>query len=303
MRTRSPLLGTARLLAYVLWTCALIPVQILAVALKRPLARTLPRFYHGVCRRIMGIDTVVCGTVSAERPTLFVCNHTSYLDIMVLGSLVEACFVAKSEVALWPFFGLLAKLQRTVFVDRRIGSVGGHRDILQRRLTDGDCLILFPEGTSSDGTRTLPFKSALFAVAGLRIADRPICVQPVSITCTALDGMPLGRRLRPVYAWYGDMELVPHLWAMAGFGRLTVTVEFHPPVTFEHAGSRKALAAHCWGAVSAGVANANAGHAPTGEAPPGAPRPSTYSLDFRVDWPNVIGAGRVDRPTTTKSGG
>lgn len=259
----SPVLGCARLALYLTWTVLLIPVQALAVALGWGLRDRLPRFYHRVCVRILGFEVRVAGRLATARPTLVVANHSSYLDIMLLGSLIPGSFVAKTEVADWPFFGLLAKLQRTVFVDRaRRSGTRRQTDDLRRRLEAGDTLILFPEGTSSDGNRTLPFKTALFGVAGAEVSGRKLVVQPVSIAATALDGIPLGRGLRPLYAWYGDMLLLPHLWRMACQGRLAVTVEFHEPVTLDRFRSRKALADHCQDAVARGVARAIAGRPP-----------------------------------------
>ena len=151
--------------------------------------------------------------MSAVRPTLFVCNHSSYLDITVLGSMILGSFVAKTEVASWPFFGMLAKLQRTIFVDRRRHSTHTQRDDLLARLTEGDNVILFPEGTSNDGNRVLPFRSALFSVAEPRRHGggegqiKDLIVQPVSIAYVRLNGLPVGHGLRPLFAWYGDMEL------------------------------------------------------------------------------------------------
>ena len=252
-------LAAGRLLTYFLFTCMAVPVQLVAMAARSRLAERIPMLYHRACCRIMGLDVSVTGRMEQDRPILFISNHSSYLDIIVLAAMVPGCFVAKSEVAGWPFFGFLAKLQRTVFVDRRSRNVGAHHDQIRQRLEAGDNLILFPEGTSSDGNRTLPFKSALFAAAGLEIGDRPVTVQPVSITCTALDDLPIGRRYRPFYAWYGDMDLLPHLWDMAGMGRMTVCVAFHPPTTLPEAGSRKALASQCWKVVSEAVVDANAG--------------------------------------------
>ncbi len=266
-------LAAGRLLTYFLFTCALLPVQIAAIATRTRLAEQVPMLYHRACCRIMGIDISVSGAPPHRRPTLLISNHSSYLDIIVLAALFPVCFVAKSEVAGWPFFGLLAKLQRTVFVDRRARNVGAHHGEIRRRLEAGDNLILFPEGTSSDGNRTLPFKSALFAAADLEIGGRPLAVQPVSITCTALDDLPIGRRYRPHYAWYGDMDLLPHLWAMAGLGRMRVQVAFHPPTTLAEAGSRKALAAQCWDVVSKSVDDANAGRQPAARVISRAPAP------------------------------
>ena len=259
----SPLLGALRLAVYLGWTLALIPAQAAAVALGSPLRHRIPRFYHAVCARILGLEVAVRGRRAADGPVLFVSNHSSYLDITVLGSLIAGSFVAKSEVAGWPFFGLLAKLQQTVFVERKArAGVERQRDDIGARLDAGDSLILFPEGTSSDGNRTLPFKTALFAVAARRIAGRPLTVQPVSVTPTRLDGIPMGIAFRPLYAWYGDMDLAPHLWTVFTLGRMTVEVEFHPPVTIDGFTSRKALAEHCQRAVAQGVARALSGRPP-----------------------------------------
>ena len=281
--------SAARLATYVLWTAILIPVQWVLLKLRSPAALRLPKFYHLVCTRILGFDLQVIGRPSTDRPTLFVSNHSSYLDITILGALIEGSFVAKSDVAAWPFFGTLARLQRTVFVDRKRSKTAKQRDSIQGRLQQGDGLILFPEGTSSDGNRTLPFKSALFSVAAIEVTEangghRAITVQPVSIACTALDGIPLGRELRPLYAWYGDMSLVPHLWIVAGLGRLTVAVEFHAPVRADQFASRKALAEHCYEAVSNGVAAMITGR----------PRESVPSRDAIG---GQFGAGREQRET------
>ena len=272
--------GALRLSLYLLWTLLLIPVQALAVARGWRLCRTLPRFYHRVCTLLMGLDVVVRGEQVSGGPVLFVSNHSSYLDISVLGSLIPGSFIAKTEVGTWPFFGLLARLQRTVFVERKArASVDKQRDDIGGRLDAGDSLILFPEGTSSDGNRTLPFKTALFAVAARRIDGRPLTVQPVSIAATRLDGIPMGFAFRPFYAWYGDMDLVPHLWQAFRLGGMTIEVEFHPPVTIDGFSSRKALADHCQRVVGDGVARAISGRpdAPvrTQETPPQATAPST----------------------------
>ncbi len=149
---------------------------------------------------------------------------------------------SKAEVSRWPIFGWLAKLQRTIFVERadRAGAAR-QRDEIRRRLDAGDNLILFPEGTSGDGIHLLPFKSTLFAAA----EDERVMVQPVSVVYRLLDGIPLGRFYRPFFAWYGDMTMAPHLWKMLGLGQLTVVMTFHEPVRLKDFGSRKLLSEHC----------------------------------------------------------
>lgn len=255
----SPLRALTRIAAYVTWTLLLLPLQFVAVKLGSGLAVRLPMFYHRVCTRILGFDLRVHGRIERQGPVLFVCNHTSYTDIAILGSILPASFVAKSEVSQWPLFGALARLQRTVFVDRRGARTARQRDEMVARLEKGDNLVLFPEGTSSDGNAVLPFKSALFSVAQVRPNGKPLLVQPLSIAYTRLDGMPIGRALRPYFAWYGDMLLAPHFWDVAGLGNTTVDVVCHPPVSLDDYDSRKALADHCFQVVARGVATANAG--------------------------------------------
>jgi 1-acyl-sn-glycerol-3-phosphate acyltransferase len=256
----SDLLGARRLIAYLLLTVALMPLQALFVLSRSRFAERLPVFYHRLCCRLMGIAVVPIGEMSARRPTLFVSNHTSYLDITVLGSLIPGSFVAKAEVAQWPLYGWLAKLQRTVFVERRRQTSHKQRDQLKDRLAAGDNLILFPEGTSNDGNRVLPFRSALLSVAEADPQNR-LQIQPVSVAYVALNGIPMGHGLRPLVAWYGDMTLGPHLWQFSRLGRITVVVEFHPPVSLVTVGDRKNLTRHCSKAVSSGVEKALTGRA------------------------------------------
>jgi len=251
--------AVARLTGYAMLTVPLMPVQAMLLLTAPSLARRLPHAYHRLVCRIMGIELDIRGSISAERPTLFVANHVSYLDVEVLSAAVPTCFVAKREVASWPLFGWLARLQRTVFVDRRSAGVANERDDLARRLDEGENVVLFAEGTSGDGNRLKPFKSALFSAADCTVRGAPLVVQQVSIAYTRLDGLPIGRQWRPFFAWYGAMNMAPHLFSAIGIGKLTVTVEFHAPVTFAQFGSRKALAGHCQQSIARGLETANCG--------------------------------------------
>ncbi|MDX1712099.1 MAG: lysophospholipid acyltransferase family protein [Rhodovibrionaceae bacterium] len=265
----SPTRAALRILAYVGLTAPLMAAQGIALMVHRDWSRKIPYWYHRQCLKIFGIRVQRRGRKSREHPTLYVCNHASYLDIPVLASLIYGgSFVAKAEVAQWPLFGWLAKLQRTVFVERRSNHAARQRDQIAERLDADDDLILFPEGTSGDGNRVLPFKSALFSVAERRPHGAPLVVQPVSIAYTRLDGMPMGRSLRPFFAWYGDMELGPHVFEALGMGKLTVVVEFHKPATIDDFQSRKAMAEHCQRVVARGLASALSGHSQQLGQPP-----------------------------------
>ncbi len=250
--------GAGLLLAVI----AVIAIQRPAMALRLRVAGVVPHRWHRWCCRLIGIDVAVRGRPFEGGPALYVANHVSYLDVSALGSVVNASFIARADVADWPVFGYLSRLQRTVFVERRARYARAQRAELQRRLAAGDSLILFPEGTSGCGTHMLAFKSTLFAVAALEVSGRPITVQPISIAYTRLDGMPLGRLMRPFYAWYGDMPFLAHFWCLLGIGRLGVDIVFHPPVDLRGFGSRKALAHHCETVVRRGFAQALAGRLP-----------------------------------------
>lgn len=218
------------------------------------------RWYYRCVTHVVGLKVVVRGAQSLTKPQLLVSNHISYFDIVALGSLVAGDFVAKADIAKWPIFGVMAKAGRTVFIDRRRSATSAARDQIQERLDAGDTLIMFPESTSGDGNRMMPFRSALFTVAERHVIDaagiaRSVVVQPATIAYTRLNGLPLGVGWRPYVAWYGDMEMFPHLWRVAKLGTLTVEITFHPPVTLADFPTRKALASHCDRVVRAGLAN------------------------------------------------
>lgn len=252
--------ATSRLLLFALTLVVMAPVQLLALALDRKLAVAVPFFYHKMLCRILGVKLIVHGKRHKRGGVLFIANHSSWLDIPVMSATIPGSFVAKSEIEGWPIFGHLARLQRTVFVQREKRSrTAESRDTLVDRLRGGDNLILFPEGTSSDGNRVLPFKSALFGAAEIEVPRRggrigPVVVQPVTVTYTRLQGMPMGRDYRPFFTWFGDMDLAPHLFRALGFGPITAEIEFHAPLTVTEAGSRKALARHCESVIRAGHA-------------------------------------------------
>jgi len=230
-----------------LLSLALVPLQLVAMALKRKrLVRRLPLVWHRVATRIIGIRVHVHGTLSPQRPLLLVSNHVSWLDITVLGSATELSFIAKSEVARWPIFGLFAWLQRSVFVERdRRARTGAVTSQIARRLADGDVLVLFAEGTSSNGIHVLPFRTALVggaARAAQEAGGGGATIQPVALNYTQLHGVPIGRFHKPRVAWYGDMEMPAHLWWVLKHGEIDVDVIFGEPMTLCEGADRKRIA-------------------------------------------------------------
>ena len=255
------------LIVFLASTLLLIPWQAFLLRFNFKSRKTFPSTFNRYLCRLFGIRITVFGKPIQDRGVLMVGNHTSYFDILVLSSLAQISFVAKSEVAGWPIFGILAKLQQAVFVERaRRSQTGEARDQIRERLLAGDALVLFPEGTSNDGNRVLPFKSALMGAVETEIGKDPqgrplyVPVQPVSLAYVGVHGLPMGRENRPLYAWYGDMDLVPHLWEALLSGPMEVVVEFHPPITVDAAGGRKAMAAKVEAIVRRGQARALAGN-------------------------------------------
>lgn len=254
------------LFIFVTATVAGIPWQGSALRFKLARRKTFPNRYHRWLTKLFGFRITVVGTPIQDRGVLMVANHTSYWDILILSGTARLSFVAKKEVGTWPFFGTMARLQETVFVDReRRTSVGESRNEIRDRLRDGDALVLFPEGTSNDGNFVLPFKSALMGAAESEVGIdaqghvQHVPVQPVSVSYVGLHGIPMGRENRPLFAWYGDMDLIPHLWESVKTGPMDIVVEFHPPLTVDSAGGRKRLAQQVEKTIREGQARALAG--------------------------------------------
>ena len=247
-----------------LLSLALIPLQLLAMALKRERAmRRLPLWWHKVATKLLGIRVHVHGEAAKERPLLLIANHVSWLDITVLGSIMELSFISKAEVADWPIFGLFARLQRSVFVNReRRTKTGEVASEIAERLGKGEVLVLFGEGTSSNGIHVLPFRTALVggaARAAQAAGGGGATIQPLAVNYTQLHGVPIGRFHKPRIAWYGDMEMPSHLWWILNHGDIDVDVVFGEPLLFEEGTDRKRAAKAAEDSVRRMVGEATAG--------------------------------------------
>jgi 1-acyl-sn-glycerol-3-phosphate acyltransferase len=236
-----------------LWTLSCMPIQAVCLAVPGRAKVVFARFYWSVVCRLLGLQVRTIGAAAGStggRSVVFVSNHSSWLDVPVLGGRLDACFVSKDEVGRWPFVGTIARLGRTVFVSRQRHATGRERDVLRERLAVGDNLLLFPEGTTSDGSRVLPFRSSLFAIAE---GPDPPLIQPVSVVYDRLGGLPTGRASRPVFAWYGDMDLASHFWRFGQRRGLRVSILLLPPLDPARFAGRKALSHAVWRAVADGA--------------------------------------------------
>ena len=246
-----------RIVMLLLWNFSAYPILGVLYCLPGGYEKRYPMFYWRISCWMLGLELRVVGQVANRnpayqgRPVIFACNHSSWLDIPALGTILEASFVAKGDVENWPLIGSMAKFARTVFVSRTRSGTGRERDEMGLRLDKGDNLILFPEGTSSDGTRVLPFRSTFFAV-GAR--EKMPLFQPVSLVYDQLAGLPATRSTRPIFAWYGDMELFPHLWCLAQWHSSRCSILVHPPLDPADFNGRKDLALAAHRAVADGAA-------------------------------------------------
>ncbi|MBO1073261.1 lysophospholipid acyltransferase family protein [Roseomonas marmotae] len=255
----SRLRASVRLVLGICWTLLCIPVQAVLVMIPGLTGAGRGKilfggFYHRVLCRILGLRVRVIGQrvdqgAGARGSVLFLSNHSSWLDIPVLGAVLQAPFVSKAEVGSWPGINIVARLGRTVYVSRTRGRTGEEASEMQARLAAGDNLLLFPEGTSSDGSRVLPFRSSFLAVAGAATL-----VQPVSVVYDQLGGLPAVRRDRAVFAWYGDMDIGTHFWRLARRSGGRVTVLLHEPMDPRDFPNRKALTAAVEKVVAEGAA-------------------------------------------------
>ena len=224
------------------------PVQAVLVRIAPGTARRLPHWYHRVVCRLIGLSFETDGEIARDAPVLIIANHASWLDIPLLSAVAPVSFVAKKEVAGWPFVATLARLQRTVFVDReRRSKIGETASEILERLKAGDCIVLFAEGTSSDGNRVLPFKTSLFAAVKPSVAhgadrSQQAVVQTVSIAYMRRRGLPLGWLGRRAFSYYGDVGMGTNAWDILAGGPLEAHVTIGPPVPLDAFADRKELA-------------------------------------------------------------
>lgn len=214
-----------------------------------PLVLVYPRYYYAFLCRLFGLRVMVEGEIAHGRNIVYAGNHLSYLDIVALGSVFNASFIAKKDIASWPFFGLMARCQRTLFISRDPRDAASETAMVMNRLDEGLPLIAFPEGTSTNGLSVHPFKSSFFHI----FLNRDLKIQPFTVTLRSIDEKPVSLPLRDQYAWYGDMTLLPHLWAFARSKGADIKVTLHNPVLTHEFSDRKQLSQAVYGEVSKGL--------------------------------------------------
>jgi len=243
-----------RLIIFLLLTVALLPFQFIIVFFIKNYAYIIPYFYHKICLRIFGIKIKTFGKVSINSPILLISNHASYLDIIILGSLFKTSFIAKKEISKWPLLGILAKLQNTIFIDRRVSSLKNQENQIIKHLNEKKNLVIFPEGTSSDGNRVLPFKSSLFNIFEKNLNSK-ILVQTITIVYKKINGIPMNRIERKNITWHSNMDLIPNIFNVLKKLSIEVEVIFNDEFLPSKEYDRKKLALHCWEKINYNLIN------------------------------------------------
>ncbi len=230
---------------FVPFLIVIIPLQALIVALNLPFWPVIPHIFHKLGCVFLGLRITVIGEAAKGQPTLLVSNHISWTDIIALGSAADVAFVAKREVKDWPFVGMMAKLQKTIYADRtRRSSTGRTAEAMGNHMAGGNAVLLFAEGQSDIGTHVLPFRSALIGAAQHAMVEagaKDVVIQPVTIAYTKLQGLPVSRNERSLIAWIKSKSVWQNIVDILSGPVKDVTIAFGTPMPLSEGDNRKAV--------------------------------------------------------------
>jgi 1-acyl-sn-glycerol-3-phosphate acyltransferase len=249
--------SAVRLAAFVLVSVLLIPPQWLLMRVIRGRgAFVLPRLWFACLRTLLGLRVETVGTPRRGGGTLFVGNHISHFDIVVLGSLLHARFIAKNDMERWPGMRHIGALAQTVFISRRRLDAAQVAAAVAAQIRPEHDVVLFAEGTTSSGERVAPFKSSLFSLfLGGDAAARPWTLQPFTLDVLCVDGRRLAHGGdRDAYAFYGTMQAGAHVAHFLRLSGAVVRVTFHAPIAIAPGSDRKALAQQVHAIVASALA-------------------------------------------------
>ena len=242
----------SKIILCAVWTIFIVPLQYvyeacLYLSRRKPVKQSpFIRVWYCGMRCLLGIRITQRGTLPVQKnqQSLYIANHSSYLDILVLGERLPSFFVAKSDMANWPIFGFLTKLGRTLFIDRQRSLIKQQMKLVSHALNEGKQLLIFPESKTSDACHILPFKSGLLNVL-YEVNTPDIAVIPVCVVYTAINGLPLSEKNKDIVAWYGGMTLPPHAWTVLQQKSIDVCVDILPPLAINDYTDAKELTWQC----------------------------------------------------------
>ncbi len=247
---KSRLRGIIKCTLFVAVTVIMFPIVLLSYALGlEKLRARLTWLFFKIIGRISGVRLTIEGQVSRERPLMIVANHSSYLDIFALGSILPISFTPKLEIRSWPIIGFFCVLADCVFIERRPKDMQRAQAEMSARLAKGKVLALFPEGTTGDGLHVMPFKSGFLNL----VEAHHLPLQPASIAYTHVADVPLNAEIRDRVAWIGDADFVTHFWRLLKFPSVHVHVTFYDVVNRTGQEDRKELAKTCENIIREGL--------------------------------------------------
>ena len=237
--------GLLRLLVFLPLTIFLVIIFLIFKAILKPLNLNYPVFlirksWSVLILRLFGLKLKVIGKQSYNS-TIFVSNHISWTDILVIQSVLDIIFVAKSDVKKMPGLGFLAGIANTVFIDRNPQKISKDSLILKNKIEKGELICFFPEGTSTDGLRVLKFKSGFFQLLfdGIYNQNKYIKkVQPLSIYYKVHNK----NLSKDFYGWWGSMSIISHITKILCLSSGSVELRFHDSLNSEEFNDRKEIA-------------------------------------------------------------
>ena len=237
--------GLLRLLVFLPLTIFLVIIFLIFKAILKPLNLNYPVFlirksWSVLILRLFGLKLKVIGKQSYNS-TIFVSNHISWTDILVIQSVLDIIFVAKSDVKKMPGLGFLAGIANTVFIDRNPQKISKDSLILKKKIEKGELICFFPEGTSTDGLRVLKFKSGFFQLLFDGIYNQNTYikkVQPLSIYYKVHNK----NLSKDFYGWWGSMSIISHITKILCLSSGSVELKFHDSLNSEEFNDRKEIA-------------------------------------------------------------
>ncbi len=222
-----------------------VPLQFIIIWLRLPVWNIIPRMFHRLSARFLGLKVEMIGEPDTGKATLVVANHISWIDIIAIGSVADLTFVARQEIKEWPFVGFFSRLQKTIYVNpsQKKAALNATNE-MARRMVDGGAVCLFAEGRSDTGTHVMPFRSGLVAAAQTALIDagaKHVAIQPVTIAYTHLQGLPITRPERTLICWIKSKTIRENVWDILMSGTKNVTVSFGKPMPLAEGSNRKAI--------------------------------------------------------------
>ena len=225
--------------------------------INRKSRKNLIKLWSLLLLKIFNINLIVnhdLKKILAKKNYLIVSNHISWLDIFVINTAHPVTFVAKQSISEWPILNWLVKASETIFIDRKISSLKIQESKIIKHLNKKKNLVIFPEGTSSDGNEVLPFKSSLFNIFEKNL-NAKISIQTITIIYKKINGIAMNRIDRKNITWHSNMDLIPNIFNVLKKLSIEVEIIFNKEFLPNKGYDRKKLALHCWEKISYNLTN------------------------------------------------